>query len=67
MTVRTGAPPIVFSFKPESYKVMSSPDEIKEWERLMKERVGFNGDFANLTGTCSECSSGGSSDDCDQD
>lgn len=62
-----GVPPLVFTFKPESYKVMESPDEIKEWEKLMKERVGFNADFSNLSGTCSECQSGGQSDDCDQD
>ena len=65
--VRTGVPPLVFSFRPESYRVMSSPEEVREWEKLMKERVGFSASLSNLSGTCTECSSGGSSDDCDQD
>lgn len=62
-----GVPPLVFMFKTESYKILDAPEEIQEWEKLMKERVGFNAEFANLSGTCCECSSGGQSDDCDQD
>ena len=62
-----GAPPVVFAFQPESFTVLETPDEIKTWEKMMKERVGFKADISNLSGTCTECSSGGSSDDCDQD
>ena len=62
-----GAPPVIFGFKPENYEVMESPAEIRKWEKLLKERVGFKADFSNLSGTCCECSSGGRTDDCDQD
>jgi len=62
-----GVPPVVFSFKPESYRLMESPDEIKEWEALMREKVGLNGEFTNMAGSCTESTSGGVKDDCDQD
>lgn len=62
-----GVPPLVFAFRPESYKIMESPKQIKEWETLLRERVGFSAEFANLSGTCCECCSGGRTDDCDQD
>ena len=67
MSQQQGAPPVVFSFRPESYKVLESSDEIKEWERLMKERIGLSADLKNLSGTCCESWSGGVKDDCDQD
>lgn len=64
---KEGAPPIVFAFRPESYKVLEVPEEIKQWENLMKERVGLSADLTNLSGTCCESYSGGAKDDCDQD
>ena len=59
--------PTIFHFQPTDYKIFSTPDELKEWERLMKEEVGFLADVSNLSGTCTECSCGGNTDDCDQD
>lgn len=62
-----GKPPVVFNFQPDGYKVYETPEELKEWEKLMKEEVGFNADITNLSGSCTESYSAGSSDDCDQD
>ena len=62
-----GVPPVVLAFRPDSYKVLESVREIKQWEKVLRERVGLNAEFSNLSGTCSECSSGGRTDDCDQD
>lgn len=62
-----GAPPVVFPFKTESYEILESPAEIKKWEKMLKERVGFKADISNLSGTCTESSSLGKTDDCDQD
>lgn len=67
MQEKAGPPPIIFAFRPESYRVLESPDELKRWEELMKERVGLSADLTNLSGTCCESYSGGSKDDCDQD
>lgn len=67
MKERTGKPPVIFNFQPKGYKEYETPEELAEWERLMKEEVGFADDISNLTGTCSESSSAGGSDDCDQD
>lgn len=67
MEKRSGAPPIVFHFQAKEYDVLSTPEELQEWERLMKEEVGFSADISNLSGSCTECHSGGRSDDCDQD
>jgi hypothetical protein len=62
-----GRPPVVFNFQPTGFKELSTPDELKEWERMMKDEVGFKGDFSNLAGSCTESESAGRSDDCDQD
>ena len=67
MTEPAGAPPVVFAFRPESYKVLDTPDEIQEWERLMRERVGLDVDFRHGSRSCTESYSGGQKDDCDQD
>ena len=67
MRTEAGRPPVVFAYKIEEYEVAETPEEIENWERKMKDLVGFSGDFANLAGTCSESSSGGKKDDCDQD
>ena len=67
MQEKEGAPPIIFTFRPERYNVLESPEEIRQWEKLMKERVGLSAQLTNLSGTCSESYSGGSKDDCDQD
>lgn len=67
MGMKQGTPPVVFHFQPKGYTVLSSPEELKEWERLMKDEVGLTADISNLSGTCSESSSAGKSDDCDQD
>ena len=62
-----GKPPVVFNFQSESYSIYETPEELKEWERLMKEEVGFKADISNLSGSCTESRSAGRSDDCDQD
>jgi hypothetical protein len=62
-----GRPPVVFYFQPESYKIMESPEELQEWERLIKEEVGFKGNLSNVLASCCESKSGGVKDDCDQD
>lgn len=59
--------PVVMYFQPSDYRTFSTPDELKEWERMMREEVGFKADISNLSGTCTECSCGGNTDDCDQD
>jgi hypothetical protein len=59
--------PVVFHFQPKEFRVLKTPEELREWERLMKDAVGFQGDIKNLAATCTECTSGGVKDDCDQD
>lgn len=59
--------PVIFHFQPTDIKVLKAPDELREWERLMKTAVGFKGDITNQAATCTECTSGGVKDDCDQD
>jgi hypothetical protein len=34
--------PAVFMFQPTHYKMMTSPKELREWERLMIEYVGMD-------------------------
>lgn len=63
----SGPPPIVFVFQQESYEILESPEDLKNWEKMMKERVGFKADLTNVSGTCTESRTGGTSDDCDQD
>jgi hypothetical protein len=36
--------PAVFMFQPTHYKMVSTPDELKEWERMMIEHVGMSAD-----------------------
>ncbi len=67
MTEKQGRPPVVFHFQPKSYQILESPEELKEWERLMREEVGLSADIANLSGTATESCSLGKTDDSDQD
>jgi hypothetical protein len=67
MDQRESRPPVIFAFQPKSFRVMRTPEELREFERMMKEEVGLSADLANLAGTCTESSTGGQSDDCDQD
>jgi hypothetical protein len=67
MIEKTGKPPVIFNFKSDKYSVYETPEELAEWEKLMKEEVGFSADFSNVSGTCTESGSAGTSDDCDQD
>ncbi len=60
-------PPVVFQFQPQSFKVFETPEELKEWERLMREEVGFRGALPHASMTGTESCSCGCSDDCDQD
>ncbi len=63
----TERPPVVFLFQPTEFRVLESPKEIQNWEKLMKEEVGIRADLKNISGTCTESSSAGQADDCDQD
>jgi len=56
-----------FPFPAKGVQGNEHPEELKEWERLMKEEVGLTADIANLSGTCTESTSASQSDDCDQD
>ena len=67
MRTEAGRPPVVFAFKIDGYEVAETREEIKNWEKQMKDAVGFSGDLVNLAGTCCESTSGGRKDDCDQD
>jgi hypothetical protein len=67
MTTTASKQPVVLHFQPKDFKVFSTPEELKQWERMMKDEVGFKVDMSNLSGTCSECSCAGSTDDCDVD
>lgn len=59
--------PVIFNFQPTSYKTLTTPDELKQWEKDMKDYVGIKVDYGNMTATCTECTSGGTKDDCDSD
>ena len=59
--------PVVFMFQPTRFEVVKG-EKLKEWEKLLQERVGFRsrgGSFED-GGTCcvSYCPD---ADDCDQD
>ena len=56
--------PVVFMFQPETFEVVSS-DKLRQWERLMIEKVGLKpGTMGDITtGTISCCPD---CDDCDQ-
>ena len=40
--------PVVFMLKPTHYKVVETPEELRLWERLMIERIGFDPDSPTL-------------------
>ncbi|MBJ9897859.1 hypothetical protein [Burkholderia cenocepacia] len=65
---KAGAPPVVFHFQPKGYRVLTTPDELKEWERMMRENVGLTADISNISGslTQSMCNQP-DYDDCDND
>jgi hypothetical protein len=46
--------PTVFYFQPNAFKEMKSPEELLEWERLMKEEVGLNAELSNIGATQTE-------------
>ena len=62
-----GAPPVVFHFLTQGYRVMETPEELQKWESLMKEKVGSKIIASNLSGSCTESISAGEPDDCDED
>jgi hypothetical protein len=33
--------PAVFMFQPTGFEIVKTPDKLREWERLMRERVGL--------------------------
>ena len=58
--------PVVFYFQPEEYEVLEIPEKIIEWEKSMKEELGFDIVVADLTGTPTSCTChGGLLDDAD--
>ena len=59
--------PAIFYFQPNTYRILESPDSLKQWEADMKRFVGLAIDHTILSGTCCESVSGGSKDDCDVD
>jgi len=59
--------PVIFHFQPDEFRQMDTPEKIKQWEKLMKERVGFSAEFTNFSGTGTESCCQGTPDDCDQD
>lgn len=61
------ATPVIFHFQPTEIRVLKTPEELKEWERMMKEDVGLKGQIVSPTGSCTESVCGGRKDDCDQD
>lgn len=67
MSIKQGIPPVVFHFQPKEFEILSTPEQLREWERLMKEEVGLTADISNLSGSCTESHCAGRSDDCDQD
>jgi len=36
-----GTTPVVFMFQPKRYKVVSTPEELRLWEKMMIEHVGM--------------------------
>ena len=67
MAEHQGVPPVVFNFRTESYRVLEAPEELAEWERRMKEDVGFEISASNVSRSCTESDSAGRKDDCDVD
>ena len=61
--VTPGAPPLVFYIPPTGYIQFKTPNEIKEWEDELRDRLGMPtlGHLGSSSESCSE----GCSDDCD--
>jgi hypothetical protein len=59
--------PIVFHFQPEEYEVLETPEQVKDWERMMMDDVGIDNLTATaLSGTPTSCTChGGLLDDAD--
>ena len=64
--------PVIFTFQPQEFAVLDDPEDLRQWESLLVERVGVSADVGRAItqaiaangGTCCES---GSTDDCDED
>jgi hypothetical protein len=65
--------PVMFVAQPAEFKVLTDPEDLREWERMLAQDVGLKAAarvkmadqiFAG-NGTC--CESGSPSNDCDED
>jgi hypothetical protein len=64
--------PVVFNFQPQEFSLLEDPEDLRKWESLLVERVGFSAAVGRAIseaiaangGTCCES---GSTDDCDED
>lgn len=72
--------PLILEFQPEKFRVLEDPEDLRVWEKNLRERVGFNlpvgiSDQFKPIGTCCDSScpsipvSGDNmdTDDCDAD
>ena len=62
--IKHGVPPAIFMFRPTTFTYVT-PDRVKEWENLMRERVGLAPNMTDIQGGTS-ISGCPDEDDCDR-
>jgi hypothetical protein len=62
---KKGVPPVVFAVQPDSYVLIESNEELRQWEEDLRNFLGVNVRNSAMVGAASESCSGGCSDDCD--
>ena len=60
-----GAMPTVFMFQPTAVRRLSTPEQLKQWEADLRDKVGFKAAFSHMAASATECCCP-HTDDCDQ-
>lgn len=64
--VRKGTPPLILQAQYDSYIVLNTPEELRQWEADLRTTTGLSIDASGLAGIAAETCTGGGSDACDQ-
>ena len=60
--VKQHGKPTVLSFQPDSFRLLTDPADLREWEAKLKRDLGLPADIEHITETCTD-----SGNDCDTD
>lgn len=66
-STKKGVPPVVFTAQVTSYVRITKPEQLKQWEKDLRDFYGIKSPLGGLVGAGTESCSGGCSDDCDMD